>query len=167
MVFRVTNYRVPDNLGRMVREISAGGVVVRRAPGGWEMAAIEPQKELSSSKAVTKTSQKVLLALPKGLVDPGEKPEQTAIREVREETGLTATAIAKLADIKSAPGEISSASSKSSVFTSCGTRPAASTKLLPKCASRSSVRFGSLSKKLRGSSPTGENRTWLAAHWNI
>jgi 8-oxo-dGTP pyrophosphatase MutT (NUDIX family) len=42
----------------------------------------------------------VLLALPKGLVDPGEKPEQTAIREVREETGITATVISKLTDIK-------------------------------------------------------------------
>jgi 8-oxo-dGTP pyrophosphatase MutT (NUDIX family) len=35
-----------------------------------------------------------------GLVDPGEKPEQTALREVLEETGLTATLIAKLGDIK-------------------------------------------------------------------
>ena len=42
----------------------------------------------------------MLLALPKGLVDPGEKPEQTAIREVLEETGLTATTITKLRDIK-------------------------------------------------------------------
>lgn len=42
----------------------------------------------------------MLLALPKGLVDPGEKPEQTAIREIREETGITATPITKLADIK-------------------------------------------------------------------
>jgi 8-oxo-dGTP pyrophosphatase MutT (NUDIX family) len=41
-----------------------------------------------------------VLALPKGLVDPGEKPEETALREVREETGLVATTIAKLADIK-------------------------------------------------------------------
>ena len=40
------------------------------------------------------------MALPKGLVDPGEKPEQTALREVREETGLTATSITKLGDIK-------------------------------------------------------------------
>jgi 8-oxo-dGTP pyrophosphatase MutT (NUDIX family) len=91
----------PDKLGRMVREISAGGVVVRRSAEGWEMAAIEPQNQ--APKAVStakKRSQKVLLALPKGLVDPGEKPDQTAIREVREETGLIATPITKLMDIK-------------------------------------------------------------------
>jgi 8-oxo-dGTP pyrophosphatase MutT (NUDIX family) len=34
------------------------------------------------------------------LVDPGEKPDQTAVREVREETGVTATLVTKLADIK-------------------------------------------------------------------
>ncbi len=44
--------------------------------------------------------KKVVLALPKGLVDPGEKPEQAALREVHEETGVVATAIAKLGDIK-------------------------------------------------------------------
>jgi 8-oxo-dGTP pyrophosphatase MutT (NUDIX family) len=85
----------------MVREISAGGVVVRAASGGWELAVIEPQKEPSGSRGkVKKSSSKVILALPKGLVDPGEKPEQTAIREVQEETGLETSAIRKLADIK-------------------------------------------------------------------
>ena len=42
----------------------------------------------------------MLLALPKGLVDPGEKPDHTALREVREETGVTATMVTKLGDIK-------------------------------------------------------------------
>jgi len=84
----------------MVREISAGGVVVRRSGEGWEMAVIEPQTEAASARPAKKTSRKVVLALPKGLVDPGEKPEQTALREVQEETGLVATPIAKLADIK-------------------------------------------------------------------
>jgi len=64
------------------------------------MAVIEPQTEASSARPARKTSRKVVLALPKGLVDPGEKPEQTALREVQEETGLIATPIAKLADIK-------------------------------------------------------------------
>jgi 8-oxo-dGTP pyrophosphatase MutT (NUDIX family) len=96
----MTNSRIPDNLGAMVREISAGGVVVRRSEQGWEMAVIEPQTEVSSARPAKKTSRKVVLALPKGLVDPGEKPEQTALREVQEETGLVATPITKLADIK-------------------------------------------------------------------
>jgi 8-oxo-dGTP pyrophosphatase MutT (NUDIX family) len=84
----------------MVREISAGGVVVRRAGESWEMAAIEPQTDTASVRPAPKSTRKVVLALPKGLVDPGEKPDQTALREVREETGLAATLITKLADIK-------------------------------------------------------------------
>jgi 8-oxo-dGTP pyrophosphatase MutT (NUDIX family) len=84
----------------MEREISAGGVVVRRAAGGWELAVIEPQKEPSAAGGTGKRWQKLLLALPKGLVDAGEKPEQTAVREVAEETGLTGTPVVKLGDIK-------------------------------------------------------------------
>ena len=87
----------------MIREISAGGVVVRKTPEGWEMAVIEPQKDsIATLPAATRqrTSQKMLLALPKGLVNPGEKPEQTATREVVEETGLTAIPVTKLGDIK-------------------------------------------------------------------
>ncbi|MGH9539736.1 MAG: NUDIX hydrolase [Terriglobales bacterium] len=85
----------------MVREISAGGVVVRRTGESWNLAVIEPQSETSPARPVGKTShKKIVLALPKGLVDPGEKPEGTAVREVCEETGLTATTITKLGDIK-------------------------------------------------------------------
>lgn len=84
----------------MLREISAGGVVVRRVDGAWEMAVIEPQKEPSGSKGNAKKSPKTVLALPKGLVDQGEKADEAAIREVCEETGITAAPIVKLADIK-------------------------------------------------------------------
>ena len=67
------------------------------------MAVIEPQKESGSTvsgRGQQKRSQKMLLALPKGLVDPGEKPEQTAVREVLEETGLTVAPVTKLGDTK-------------------------------------------------------------------
>jgi 8-oxo-dGTP pyrophosphatase MutT (NUDIX family) len=87
----------------MVREISAGGVVLRGREGGWEIAVIRPRREASASTTSSgkkKTSKKPLLALPKGLVDAGEKAEQTAIREVLEETGLTAALVTKLRDIK-------------------------------------------------------------------
>jgi len=83
----------------MLREISAGGVVVRPTPEGWEMAVIEPQREPSASGSDTKGQRRVV-AVPKGLVDAGEKPAETAGREVREETGITATVVAKLTDIK-------------------------------------------------------------------
>ena len=87
----------------MVREISAGGVVVHFSHEGWQVAVIEPPKEPSSAasrQGGRKKSQKMLLALPKGLVDEGEKPEQTAVREVLEETGLRVVPVAKLGDIK-------------------------------------------------------------------
>jgi len=85
----------------MVREFSAGGVVLRRMSGEWQIAAIEPQKEGSQpARGGRRALRKVVLALPKGLVDEGEKPDQTAIREVREETGITASLIAKLTDIR-------------------------------------------------------------------
>jgi len=77
----------------MTREFSAGGVVVRQMRGRWWLAAIEPAGRSSSAG-------KTVLALPKGLVDAGETPEQTALREVREETGVEALLVAKLGDIK-------------------------------------------------------------------
>jgi 8-oxo-dGTP pyrophosphatase MutT (NUDIX family) len=84
----------------MVREFSAGGVVLRRAASGWRIAVIEPQREAWVVGSAGRKRQTLFLALPKGLIDPGEAPEQTALREVFEETGLTAVLIAKLRDIK-------------------------------------------------------------------
>ena len=39
-------------------------------------------------------------ALPKGLIDSGERPEETALREVEEETGVTARLVTKLGDVR-------------------------------------------------------------------
>jgi 8-oxo-dGTP pyrophosphatase MutT (NUDIX family) len=99
----VTNSFVSDNFGAMVREISSGGVVARMAADGWELAVIEPQREGAKGTGPSKSDKKrhkQVLALPKGLVDAGEKAEEAALREVREETGISATALAKLTDIK-------------------------------------------------------------------
>ena len=67
------------------------------------MAAIElPAVPASAGPAPSLRSRKrkTVVCLPKGLVDAGEKPLDAALREVREETGLIATPITKLADIK-------------------------------------------------------------------
>jgi len=47
-----------------------------------------------------KRKGKTVWALPKGLVDAGEKANETATREIREETGVEAELITKLTDIK-------------------------------------------------------------------
>ena len=87
----------------MVREISAGGVVIRNSNGVWQMAAIElpgAAATVAASPNLRSKKAKTVLCLPKGLVDPGEKALDAALREVREETGLTASPITKLADSK-------------------------------------------------------------------
>ena len=85
----------------MVREFSAGGVVVRRRAGLWWIAVIEPHfREDPPAKSVTNRARKLTLCLPKGALDPGEKTPEAALREVHEETGITARVVTKLADSK-------------------------------------------------------------------
>ena len=89
----------------MVREFSAGGVVLRKMRGRWFLAVIEPHMERPRRNINLRKSKRTpidaeLIALPKGTIDDGEKPDQTALREVREETGVRADMVAKLADIK-------------------------------------------------------------------
>jgi 8-oxo-dGTP pyrophosphatase MutT (NUDIX family) len=91
----------------MLREISSGGVVVRHKDGMWWVAVIEPRGDsipkapkVNPAKKTGRAKEKTVLCLPKGLVDPGEKALEAALREVKEETGITASLITKLADIK-------------------------------------------------------------------
>jgi 8-oxo-dGTP pyrophosphatase MutT (NUDIX family) len=92
---------------RTVREFSAGGVVLKRIHGEWNIAVIEPEtrngdpEDRADLKPGAKLTPKPLVyALPKGAIDEGERPEQTAAREIFEETGVRAQRIAKLTDTK-------------------------------------------------------------------
>jgi len=68
-------------------------------PKSQPAAASESPREAASPQPRSPKSR-LILALPKGLVDPGENPLEAALREVREETGVTTTVVTKLTDIK-------------------------------------------------------------------
>jgi 8-oxo-dGTP pyrophosphatase MutT (NUDIX family) len=71
----------------MRTEHSAGGVVVRRFNGEWQFLAIRPRGRAS------------IWALPKGHLDPHEREEEAAVREVREETGVRVTLDQRLGEV--------------------------------------------------------------------
>jgi len=70
----------------MIREFSAGGVVVRRMQGRPFVAVVRVRDEI--------------LALPKGHPDGEESAAEAARREVREETGVEADLVERLGDVK-------------------------------------------------------------------
>ena len=69
---------------RTVREVSAGGVIYREQQGQIYIALIHVPRRWG---------------LPKGHVEPGERIDETALREVREETGLRGKIQRKLGSI--------------------------------------------------------------------
>lgn len=70
-----------------VNQTSAGGVAIRVNDSKTEVAIIQ-------------TAAEKRWQLPKGIVDPGETPEQAAIREVREEAGINCEIVSKLDTIE-------------------------------------------------------------------
>ena len=61
---------------------------MRRISGRTMLAAIRPQ------------GRERVWALPKGRIDPGETAAETAVREVREETGVEGRLVEKLGDVR-------------------------------------------------------------------
>ncbi|MDA8432476.1 MAG: NUDIX hydrolase [Nitrospiraceae bacterium] len=70
----------------MKRQTSSGGVIYRKTEGVVEVALVSVRGGR-------------FWCLPKGIVDKGETPELTAVREVREESGLSGRIVDKLGDI--------------------------------------------------------------------
>ena len=62
---------------------------MRRLRGRWVFAAIRPAGKEAG-----------VWALPKGLIGRDEKPEETALREVAEETGAKSRLVGKLGDVR-------------------------------------------------------------------
>ncbi|QHW30450.1 NUDIX domain-containing protein [Paenibacillus rhizovicinus] len=69
-----------------MKEISAGGVVFRRVNGELQIQLIQDRYGK--------------ISLPKGKMEPGETVEQTALREIVEETGIQGAIVSPIDQIK-------------------------------------------------------------------
>jgi 8-oxo-dGTP pyrophosphatase MutT (NUDIX family) len=81
------DFNKPRRRPRIKNERSAGGLVLKREDGrytGLIIGRLTPR----------------IWSLPKGHVEPNEAAEEAATREVSEETGISASIIEKLADIR-------------------------------------------------------------------
>ena len=82
--------RRPGRRLRRVDETSAGGLVVADDDVTGPRAALIGR---------TDRRGRLLWSLPKGHIEEGETPEDTAVREVAEETGITGRVVAALGSI--------------------------------------------------------------------
>ncbi len=73
----------------VTRAFSAGGVLLRETPAGREVLLGRRRRERDGAT----------WSLPKGTPDGDETPEQTALREVREETGLEVRILESVGEI--------------------------------------------------------------------
>ena len=70
-------------------QVSSGGVILREAQGQTQVCLIRLSR-----------NGQTIWGLPKGHVEAGEEPQETAVREVREETGLLGEPLFPLGEIR-------------------------------------------------------------------
>jgi len=73
-------------------------------PGAVAVVALTKEKEIILVRQFRKAANEVLLEIPAGVPLPGEKPEETARRELEEETGYHAKKVRKLWEGYASPG---------------------------------------------------------------
>jgi ADP-ribose pyrophosphatase len=92
----------------MDHAIDPSGFEIQRAivqhRGSAVIMPVDEKKRILLVRQYRLPARQYLWELPAGTVDPGEKPLQTARRELKEETGLRARSIVKLAEFYPSPG---------------------------------------------------------------
>ena len=83
-----TNVRAPQRYAKRVDEVSAGGLVIDFSGTKGLLIGRLDQKDESR--------EKLLWSLPKGHIESGETPEEAALREVAEETGIQSEILREL-----------------------------------------------------------------------
>jgi 8-oxo-dGTP pyrophosphatase MutT (NUDIX family) len=87
---RLRGARPPEPRPPVERDFSAGGLVYRRRAGAVAVVLAARRHP---------TSGRLVWTIPKGHAEPGESSEATAVREVREETGIEAEIEERLGDV--------------------------------------------------------------------
>lgn len=96
--FNVNVIEMTDSHGRqVVREVI-------RHPGAVVLVPLLEDGRVVLIENHRSTVGETLLELPAGTMEPGEPPEQTAARELKEETGYQAAKIEKIHEFYSCPG---------------------------------------------------------------
>lgn len=85
-IFKVRKHIVETRAGESVRDVVEHN-------GGSVMIALTDEGKVLMVRQYRKSFEESLLELPAGKTDPGEGPEVTAAREIREETGYTASSV--------------------------------------------------------------------------
>lgn len=93
---KVDTVRLPDG-STSTREIVGHAGAVAILP-------IDKEGSVWMVQQYRKPLEKVLLEIPAGTLEPGEKPQDCAVRELEEETGLSADSWESILSYYSAPG---------------------------------------------------------------
>lgn len=95
------------NLRLSTVEVEGGHISKREIvehKGAVAVVAVTDERELLMVRQFRIAIDREMLEIPAGLIEPGEDPESTALRELKEETGYTAENIRKLHTYYTSPG---------------------------------------------------------------
>ncbi len=98
---RVEQVLTPANAGAPRRTVRRETVA---HPGAVAVVAVTRAGELVLVRQYRHAARRHLLEIPAGTREPGERPEETALRELREETGYKAESLHPLGSFFTAPG---------------------------------------------------------------
>lgn len=73
-------------------------------PGAVAIIAMTDEKKIVMVQQYRKALEKVIVEIPAGKLEKGEKPEHTAIRELEEETGYICESLTPLISFYTSPG---------------------------------------------------------------
>ena len=78
--------------------------IVVRHPGAVAIVALDEEGRWLLVRQYRHPARRVLLEVPAGTLEPGEEPDRTAARKLREETGFAAAELERIGGFYTAPG---------------------------------------------------------------